>query len=163
MSLSVNGAVATNIQGTQTSEAISNQEEKGLWEYYEKKGAELKEKNIKKGEAGIEKAKELHPEFTITMQTNSKGEKNGNVVITLNEDITLAKVKRYLGISDGILLECNRQKIEKLGTKEIGETGVQTHDLVEAPKGMQFVIPGGCLNPQQTAWQKICEFFTNLF
>lgn len=159
MSLTVNGATPANTSGTQYTKAGIQEADKGLWEDYEKQAAQMRENNINKGEAGIQRAKELHDEFTITMQTNSKGDKTGNVVITLNEDITLAKVKHYLGIPNGVLLECNREKIEKLGTAEIGDTGVQTHDLVEAPKGMQFVIPGGCLNPQQTAWQKICEFF----
>ena len=72
MSLSVNAVNSSNNQAGKTTASKAKAEDKNLWEDYEKQVAQMKENNIKKGEAGIERAKELHDEFTIEMQTNSK-------------------------------------------------------------------------------------------
>ena len=164
MSLTVDFSPATNTYSSKTAIANGASNDATIWAEYETEMADKKNAKIKHAEENIAKAKEYgHDEFNIEMQTDSNGNKTGNVIVTLNEDIGIGSIKHWLGIPDGVLKAWNQEKIEKLGTEEIGETGIQSHDMVEAPKGMQFILPGDCLNPQKTAWQKLCDFFSNLF
>ena len=128
---------------------------------YAKEMAARKQKNVDAGLKGIETAKQYgyNDTFDLTMETGADGKPTGTVIIKLKEDVTFGEVGHKLGIPDGKLYEYNKETLDKYGTNEIGDTGIETHDTVDAPKGLRLIIPGGYLNPHKPIGEQLKDLW----
>lgn len=153
---------AKEATGANEKSNLSIYDQKVLDEYEAELEARRK-KNVDAGEAAIEKANAYgYDEFSLSMQANQNGKKTGMVAIVLNEDITFMDIALKLGIPKGKIYEYNKAVLDRLGTNVIGDTGIETHDTVEAPKGTKLVLPGCFLNPQKPIGQRLSDWWNNL-
>lgn len=125
--------------------------------YLEKRRTE----KIKAGEKAIENANAYgYEEFGLTMETDRNGKKTGMVVIAINEKIEAKELRNMLGIPSNKLYEHNKAAFEKFGSARIGDTGVETYEYTDIPKGVKLYIPGTDVNVKKPFMKSVVDFFT---
>lgn len=122
------------------------------------KRAADKRENVKATERVIKEfaVSGLEDKYSLWPETDVNGNKTGNIVIVLCNDVHLSEMLDDLGIKEKeVFNNMNKEAIAAIPKSEIMERG--EYKLEKAEMGSEFVIQGRLVHPQKTVLQYILD------